>query len=431
VLFVFGINHHQTPLATRESLALSEYVTEISNILTASAMIDEAMVLSTCNRSEIYVLPNESFDHQLPLIEYFIRSTWCETLEFKHSSSDNPHFFALWGVDSLEHLARVAVGLEAMMLGEPQILGQVKQALQLAYELNSAGPGFENIMNPLFELVKKVRTETNVGCSPTSFASATFRLASHIFTSMESAAVLLVGAGEMIELVCRYFYHHHARNLSVANRNVKNIAPLCSNFGVYAYDLEQVPALLEQSDIIIACTASLQPIITRPMVQHALKKRRHQPMFFADLAVPRDIEPSIQQLDDAFLYTVDDIYKVVNQGQDYRSQAAENATKIIKSGIDQIVAAQRVRRLSPTIHAYRRSAETVRIEALAEARRKLIKGDEPHDVLEQMSKTLTNKLIHQPTRGLRTIASQGDEQELTLAKQLLGLVTHEIEAKNP
>lgn len=431
MLFVVGLNHHQSPLEIRERYTPGDRLPALLTSLGTLEGIHELFVLSTCNRTEIYclleshiqtfALDEVSTPASLLSLYHGIRGVWEQTLDITPVQSKEASLFHVAGRAAYEHLAKVAAGLEAMILGEPQILGQVKSAYKQAQDLDACGPGMQKVLNPLFELVKKVRTTTEIGHSPVSFASATFQLAEQIFSDAKKSRILFIGAGEMIELVCRHFYHNGVKNITVANRSLERINPMISDFGVKAHTLDELASLLPHADIIVASTGSREALVNKKDVSHALKERRHQPMLFVDLAVPRDIAANVSDLDNAFVYTVDDIHQVISKHQAQRLTAAEEAHRIIQDGVEHILHQQRIQHFAPVIQEYREEAEKIRVDVLAEARRRLMKGDDQYEVLDALSKMLMKRLIHHPTKGLRTIASEGGDTDISLAKQLLGL----------
>ena len=421
MLFVVGLNYHQSALDVRELYAPGDQCKTLSKTLIDHPLIAEVFVLSTCNRAELYCLLNTKIGlDEMDQVYVSVRAQWEKVLQVPTDRSGDGAMFHIYGRSALEHFARVASGLEAMILGEPQILGQVKAAFRQAQDWGVAGVGMLNVINPLFELVKQVRTSTEIGYSSVSFASTIYRLATQIFSDVNTSQVLFIGAGEMIELVCRYFFHHKAQYIRVANRSLERIQPLISDYGVQAFTLEELPRLLCNADIVVSCTGSSNILVSRQDVELALKTRRSKPIFFADLAVPRDIDPRISEFENAFIYSVDDIHNVISKNQDQKLDAADKAHKLIEEGVEAILNLTLVQSIAPLIHQYRGDAEQIRVQLVVEARRKLIRGDDPHDVLEAMSRTLTNRLIHRPTKGLRSIAMQGEDGQVLLAKQLLG-----------
>ncbi len=429
MLLVIGLNYQDSHIEIREKYAPGDNCQLLTEAVVGLPWVSEAFVLSTCNRTEIYCLvapelgadlestqPGEFIFYQKQLMQ-----TWQKTLQLTQNLKGPETMFHLWGKDSLKHLTKVAIGLEAMILGEPQIFGQVKAAVRCAIEWGCVGAGFQCLLNPLFELAKFVRSQTDIGRCPMTFASATYQLAGQIFSNLEKCHVLFIGAGEMIELVCRHFYHQRTYKLSVANRTLARTERFVSDFGVKPYRLDDVPELISQVDIVVSCTGSTHRILDGEVVQQALASRRHSPIFFVDLAVPRDICDSVSSLENAFLYTVDDIHQLLNDFKGKRVDAAESAYHLIHDGVDQIVAQYRVKALSPVIQQFRQECESLRLQALAESRRQLMRGEDPFEVLEGFSRNLTKRLMHKPTKGLRTLAEQGDSSQVNVVKEIFGV----------
>jgi glutamyl-tRNA reductase len=436
VLLVVGLNYQESHIEIREKYAPGDLIHTFTQSILSLQWVAEVFVLSTCNRTEIYCLlsPDLGYDLESPEPETFVHfqkqlvQIWQKSLDIPQilnssGAIDGPKtMFYLWGKECLKHLTKVAAGLEAMILGEPQILGQVKASVRDAVDWGCVGPGFQKILNPVFELAKLVRSSTDIGRCPVTFASATYQLASQIFSNLEECHVLFIGAGEMIELVCRHFFHQRTSQLSVANRTLARTDRFVSDFGAKPYRLEDIPNLMPSVDIVVSCTGSPHRVLESDVVKKALSKRRQKPIFLADLAVPRDICESVSDLENAFLYTVDDIHQVLDSYKGKRVDAAESAYNIINDGVDQIITQHRVQALSPLIKEYRQDCEAMRLQALAESRRQLMRGDDPFAVLEILSRSLTKRLMHKPTKGLRSLAASGDSSQVNVVKEAFGIV---------
>lgn len=429
MLLAVGLNYQKSHIEVREAYAPNDRCQALTQAIASLAFVDEVFILSTCNRTEIYCLVSSdimsTLDEGRPAsaeacLQQLI-NLWHTTLGVAEAPRSMTSMFDLWGRDGLEHLVKVAAGLEAMILGEPQILGQVKAAVKNAAEWGTLGTGLQKLLNPVFELAKHVRSSTAIGRSPITFASATYQLASQIFTDLEKCHILLIGAGEMIELVCRHFYHQRSLRLSIANRSNERTARFVSDFGAIAHPLSAIPDLMTSADVIIACTGSSQPLILAEDVKKALQRRKQKPIFIADLAVPRDVQPSVGELDNAFLYTVDDIHQMLHMSKEKRVDAAEAAYQVIQNGMETMLVQHRIQQLSPLITQYREEAETIRQSALADARRLLMRNEDPYAVLEHLSQILTKRLIHKPTKGLRSIASKGSSEQVSTVTHVLGL----------
>jgi glutamyl-tRNA reductase len=305
-----------------------------------------------------------------------------------------------------------------MVLGEPQILGQVKDAYQAARSAGSLRAPMERLLQQTFAVAKRVRTDTRIGASPVSVAFTAVRLAERLFTDLSEACVLLLGAGETIELAARHLTESNVRRLIVANRTLENAHALAQRFSAYAIGLVDLPQHLAEADIVISSTASREPIISRSMIEDALAARRRRPMFFVDIAVPRDIDPEIAGLDDAYLYTIDDLKQVIDENLRSRRAAAIEAEAIIELQVEHFQAWRRALDLRNPLPALRRAAESQRDAVLEKARHLLASGRTPDQALEFLAQTLTNKLLHAPSANLRAAAQRGDADLLRAAEQL-------------
>jgi glutamyl-tRNA reductase len=305
-----------------------------------------------------------------------------------------------------------------MVLGEPQILGQVKDAYQAARSAGSLRAPMERLLQQTFAVAKRVRTDTRIGASPVSVAYTAVRLAEQLFADLAEACVLLIGAGETIELAARHLAQARVRRLIVANRTLENAQPLAQRFGAYAISLGDLPQHLAEADIVISSTASREPVVTRTMVEDALRARRRRPMFLVDIAVPRDIAADVAGLDDAFLYTIDDLKQVIDDNLRSRQAAAREAEAIIDLQVEHYVAWRRALDLRNPLPALRHDAEVQRDAVLAKARQLLAAGRPPEQALEFLAHTLTNKLLHAPSANLRAAAQRGDVELLRAAEQL-------------
>ncbi len=321
----------------------------------------------------------------------------------------------------MRHILRVASGLDSMILGEPQILGQMKCAYQCAAEAGCVDSLLSRLFQHAFSVAKQVRTDTAIGASPVSVAFAAVSLARQIFGDLAQQTALLIGAGETVELAARHLHEHGLGRMIVANRTVEHAHTLASLFNGYGIGLEEIPAHLAEADIVISSTASSTPILTLPAVKQALKARKHRPIFMVDIAVPRDIEPRIGELDDIFLYTVDNLQEVIQENLKSRQAAARQAEEMIDVQVNHFIAWQRSRDAVPTIRQLREQAESQRDEVLQKARQQLASGKDPVQVMEYLAHTLTNKLIHQPSTHLRQAGSDGRTDLLEAARELLNL----------
>lgn len=404
-LLAFGLNHQTAPLAVREKLAFpAEALPDALARLMESRTAQEAAIVSTCNRTEIYCAsPDPSAAiawlakyHDLPL----------ETLE--------PYLYRLDASDAARHAFRVASGLDSMVLGETQILGQLKDAVRVAQEAGTLGTHLNALFQQAFSVAKEVRSKTAVGANSVSMSAAAVKLAEQIFPSIRELNLLFIGAGEMIELVATHFAAREPASLTVANRTLERGRALAERFGGQAMTLADLSDSLARYDVVVTSTASQLPIVGKGLVERAVKARRHRPMFMLDLAVPRDIEPEVGNLSDVFLYTVDDIASVVEVGREARLAAAEQAEGIIQARVAEFVQWLRQRESVPLIRALRDEADRLRRHALEAAMKQLGRGEAPEKVLEALSVQLTNKLMHPPTQALS--AARGGAEHDALAQ---------------
>ncbi len=390
-LFALGLNHHTAPLAVREQVAFDPARLPQALVdLTHGREVREAAILSTCNRTELYCTAEAPEAAAQWLAEYH---------QMTPQKISN-YLYTLPSRDAVRHVFRVASGLDSMVLGEPQILGQMKQAARVAEHAGTLGTLLHKLFQKTFAVAKEVRSTTAIGANIVSMAAATVRLAERIFEDVAGQQVLFIGAGEMIELCAAHFAARKPRRITVANRTVERGAALAERHSGEAIRLEGIGERLAEYDVIVSCTASPLPIIGLGMAERALKARRHRPMVMVDLAVPRDIEPEIGELDDVFLYTLDDLGGIVESGLESREQAVVEAEAIISSRVDGFLHWLESREAVPTIRALRDAAERTRRREVEHALKLLERGEDPQRVLEAFSHGLTNKLMHGPTAAL-------------------------------
>lgn len=390
-LFTFGINHQTAPLVVREQVAFNgDAMAHALRDLVEHRPVQEAAIISTCNRTEVYCNTREPHEAINWLADY-------HHLKTQHLE---PYLYQLPQEQAVKHAFRVASGLDSMVLGEPQILGQLKQAVKSAEEAGTLGLLLHKLFQRSFSVAKEVRTHTEIGANPVSMAAAAVRLASRIFPSIKEQSVLFIGAGEMIELCAAHFSAQSPRHITVANRTLERARVLAHRVDGQAITLAELPDYLALHDIVITSTASQLPILGKGMVERAIKARKHRPLFMADLAVPRDIEPEVAEMNDVFLYTVDDLSDIVRDGLDSRQGAVVQAEAIIETRVANFMHWMESRDLVPTIRALRDHAERHRRHELERALNRLAKGDDPQQVLEALSRGLTNKLLHIPSHTL-------------------------------
>ncbi len=400
-LLAFGLNHLTAPVALRERVAFApEQARTALADLTRHAGVHEAMILSTCNRTEIYCsVAADALGAPLDWLHRHHGLSESRLDEFLYRYEEDA---------AVRHMFRVATGLDSMVLGEPQILGQVKDAYQLAREAQALRAPMERLLQHTFAVAKRVRTDTRIGSAPISVAYTAVRLAEQRFADLGQACVLLIGAGETIELAARHLADARARRLIIANRTLENAQALAQRVGGYAIALAELPQHLAEADIVIASTASREPILTRAMVEAALRTRRHKPMFLVDIAVPRDIAADVAEVEDAFLYTIDDLRQVIDDNRRSREAAAREAEAIIELQVERYMAWRRALELGNPVLDLRRRAEVERDAVLAKARALIERGKSPEDALAFLANTLTNKLLHAPSANLRAASLRGD-----------------------
>jgi len=413
-LVAFGINHKTAPVALREQAAFNpERLPEALHDLKARGGVGEVIILSTCNRTEVYCGLDES-DPQA-LVRWF-----CDYHRLA-SPVIEPHLYLHPDQEAVKHAFRVAAGLDSMVLGEPQILGQMKQAFAAATAAGVTGKLLNRLFQQTFAVAKQVRTDTAIGASAVSVAFAAVTLARRIFTRLEDQHVLLIGAGDMIELTARHLQEQGVADMIVANRTVERARLVAAPFGAEAIALSELPERLAEADIIISSTASPLPILGKGMVERALKARRHRPIFMVDLAVPRDIEGEVAELDDVYLYTIDDLQGVVQENMQSRLEAAKEAEKIIDLQVLEFMRWLRSLDALPAIRTLRESTDALARVELQRARRLLARGDDPAVVLEHLARALTNKFTHAPTEALTRAGHEGDAALLEAARRLFDL----------
>lgn len=411
-----GINHKTASVAVRERVAFSpEQLVEALRQLCRIVGSREAAILSTCNRSELY-LEMENVQPQAVL-------EWLAQFHDVPVEDLQACAYVHQDDSAIQHMMRVACGLDSLVLGEPQILGQIKTAYAVAREAGTLGPLLGRLFQATFSTAKTVRTDTAIGENPVSVAFAAVSLAKQIFTDLGNSQALLVGAGETMTLVARHLHEQGVKNIVVANRTLERATVLADEFSGQAIVLADIPDALVHSDIVISSTASQLPILGKGAVERALKLRKHKPIFMVDIAVPRDIEPQVGELDDVYLYSVDDLHEVVTENLKSRQGAAKAAEELVVRGTSDFM--QRLRELEAVdvLRAYRQQGERLRDEELARAQRALANGASPEDALAALARGLTNKLLHAPSVQLKRLSADGRCEALAVAQELFGLTT--------
>ena len=406
-LFTLGINHRTAPLSVREQVAFhAEELRRALGDLAGRARAHEVAILSTCNRTELYCQAESPQ----------VIGQWLSEYRRVPHGDIEPYLYVHPEREAVRHAFRVASGLDSMVLGEPQILGQMKEAIRIAREEGTLGATLNKLFQNSFAVAKDVRSTTAIGANIVSMAAAAVRLAGRIFERITDQRVLFIGAGEMIELCATHFAAQQPRQIVVANRTVDRGRVLAERFGATAIRLEDVAERLPEFDIVITCTASQLPILGLGLVERAIKARRHRPMFMVDLAVPRDVEVEVGQLDDVFLYTVDDLAQVVQDGMEARQSAVVDAEATVDARVDGFLQWLHARDSVPVIRALRDGTERVRRHEMEHALKLLARGDDPAAVLDQLSHRLTNKFLHAPTQALQQIEGNRSEVQAMIVR---------------
>ncbi len=417
-LLTIGINHNTAPVEIRERIVFaSEHLAATLQELTALPGIEEASVLSTCNRTEVSCWHNSDNAAQT-LID------WIAQRHDFHPDHLSEYLFIHHDDDAVRHMLRVACGLDSLVLGEPQILGQLKTTWQAAKEHNSLGRHLDRLYQHAFTTAKQIRTETAIGSSPVSVAFAAVGLAKKIYGDLKKHTALLIGAGETIELAARHLDSQGIGKLIIANRTVERAAKLADEFKGEAIALPELPERLADADVLVSSTASPLPILGKGTVESALKRRKRRPIFMVDIAVPRDIEPEVGELEDIYLYTVDDLHDVIEENMQSRRQAAEKAEELVDAQVDTFRGWLNSQDAVETIRRFRSDAKIVGEAVASQARRMLQQGRDPNEVIDFLTHTLTNKLLHAPTSSLNQAARAGRSDLLEAALEIFQLKPH-------
>jgi len=412
-LLTLGLNHTTAPLAVRERVAFvpEEVCNTIGRLRerlaeAAGGRVSEAAIVSTCNRTELYCAAAEPERAQFALQEFVAAEKQLSLDELLR------HTYVLPQANAVRHAFRVASGLDSMVLGEPQILGQMKQAERLARNAGGLGLMLNHLFQRTFAVAKEVRSTTEIGTQSVSMAAAAVRVAQRIFGDLAGAHVLFVGAGEMIELTATHFAAQHPKSIAVANRTVERAHALAHRLHAQPIKLSDLPESIAHFDIVVSCTASSLPIIGLGMIERAIKSRRRRPMFIVDLAVPRDVEPEVARLDDVYVHTVDDLGRIVQSGSESRQAAVAQAEAIIESRVRDFEEWIKARRAVPLIQDLRTRADALRRREMDRALKQLARGEAPEVVVEQLSQALTNKFLHDPMSTLRDAGDDADQARL-------------------
>lgn len=413
-LLAIGINHNTAPISLREKVAFApEQLSAALQEVKTTADLREIAILSTCNRTELYCA-TKSRDAE-PVARWL-----CDYHDIVRPELESS-FYTHWDGDAVSHLMRVAVGLDSMLLGEPQILGQLKTAFATAQSAGTLGPLLNRLSQRTYSIAKKVRTNTAIGENPVSVAYAAATLAGQIFADIGTCNALFIGAGETIELVSRHLINAGLQNLVVANRTLDRALDLTSRIGGKAVSLSEIGTHLVDTDILIASTASQLPLLGKGAVESALKQRRHKPIFMVDLAVPRDIEPEVGELADIFLYSIDDLQEIVQENLRNREDAAIEAESLISQGVSDFSHEYRSLGAVNVLVNFRQKHDRLKDEELNKALHLLKQGGKPDVLLKQLANRLTNKMIHTPSIQLKKAGAEGRIELLDSARELFDL----------
>ncbi|MDC9724597.1 MAG: glutamyl-tRNA reductase [Gammaproteobacteria bacterium] len=413
-LVAYGINHTTAPVHIREQLAFNAEVLPVAlDSLQQCPGVVESIIISTCNRTEIYCHIADDYEDNV-----------CEWLhDFHKQSADSLNEFIYHHKDHdvIRHLLRVSCGLDSMVLGEPQILGQIKTAYSQALNANTVGKSLGRLFQHSFTVAKQVRTDTAIGSSPVSVAFAAVSLAKQIFSSLSDSTALLIGAGETIELAARHLHDNGVGRIIIANRTIERAHTLAEQVNGFAISLSEMPNHLAEADIVMSSTASQLPILGKGSVERALKQRKRKPIFMVDIAVPRDIEPEVGTLEDVYLYCVDDLHDIIEENLQSRRDAALQAEEIIDSQVEHFIGWLRTQDAAPVIKAIRERAEAESNHLLEKSLKQLEQGVSADQVLNDLARTLTKKLLHEPSRQLRQSGFNTDNNLIKAARSLFNI----------
>jgi len=414
-LQILGLNHNTAPVEIREQLVFSgDDVARALGSMAKLKGVDEAVLLSTCNRTEFYVITDDDGRKRL--------KNWLHD-DRDLETSFGESLFTLDDDAAIRHIFRVACGLDSMILGEPQILGQLKDAFRHAQDAGTLGNQLGRLMQHTFAVAKKIRTDTEIGASPVSVASAAVNLANQFFAGFSKHTALLVGAGVTVELLAKHLSSRDIGRLFVANRSIERATELAGQFGGFALPLSEIAGTLPEADILISSTASPDPVIRLDHMKAAIKARKRKPIFAVDIAVPRDIEAGVGDLEDVYLYTIDDLDRVIQQGQGNRQAAAIEADKLLDDEIRRYQNIERSKRAVPVIAALREQSQMIRDEVNSQAHKRLARGESADDAIEYATAALMKKMLHGPSVSLREAGENSNEELIDAARILFKLDT--------
>ncbi|MEX0964914.1 MAG: glutamyl-tRNA reductase [Pseudohongiellaceae bacterium] len=440
-LVLVGINHNTANIELREKVAFPPEIVEsaLADVLTLAA-VEEVVIVSTCNRTEIYLdfVPSnkegvsnnelsrnrELLDRQAQVVTWLSKFHKLDIAELEQCS------YCFSDEDVVRHLMKVACGLDSMVLGEPQILGQIKSAYAVSKDQSVVGQSLGRAFEEAFSIAKQVRTDTAIGENPVSVAYAAVTLAERIFSDLPSLGVLLIGAGRTIELVVKHLVDKGVSKIVVANRTLDNALEIANRFDAHGVLLSEIPEQLVHADIVVSSTNSQLPLLGKGAVERALKQRKHKPMLLVDLAVPRDIEAEVAEIADAYLYSIDDISEVIEDGVKSRAEAADQAASIIERGVEEYLKQLRSLNAVSTLRAFRDKADAIREQELERALKALEKGEAADVVLNNLARSLTQKLVHSPSVQMKKASAEGRDELLDLTAELYQLNSESVSNKD-
>jgi glutamyl-tRNA reductase len=404
-ILAYGINYRTAPIDVRERVAFPEEAlpAALEDAMSSIPGVSEVAIISTCNRTELIVSAATDAEESV--------ARWLASYRPVSMSELTSMAYCHWDQDAARHLIRVAAGLDSQVLGEPQIMGQVKQAYELARAAGSLGSELSLLSRLTLNAAKRIRTDTDIGRNPVSVAYAAVTMAQQIFADLHHNKALLIGAGDTIQRVAEHLCALGTAGMAIANRTLANAEALATGFDAVPMQLTDIAAHLADYDIVITSTGSSLPVLGKGTVEAAIKRRRHKPMFIVDIAVPRDVEPEVAELPDVYLYTIDDLTEIIEENIKQRRSAAESAEHLVLEGAEAYTRERRAHEGQALLRSFRENAEAIQRAELQKALTALSRGADADEVLRSLSRSLTNKLIHQPTVAIRD-ASANDRSDL-------------------
>ena len=416
---VLGVNHKQAPLAFREQIAFTaDRLPQALASLCQHQAVNEAVILSTCNRTELYLVTDSG--DVMPLIQWLADHHGLSGNKLAEQLSELSYFH--WDEQAIEHGIRVAAGLDSMLLGEPQILGQIKTAYQLAVRAKTVGAFLGRLFQHIFSSAKRIRNSTDIGQHPVSIAYSAVKLAQQLFSHIDKRRFLLIGAGRTVRLIAQYLVGFHIEHLAIANRSHQHAQDLVNKLGLLGkakvYHLPELIHCLSEADVVFSATASTEPVINKALVEQVIRHRKHRPIMMVDLAVPRDIEASVSEFEDVYLYTLDHLQRIVDSGQEQRKKAATEAEVFVKAEVEQCLIQLKTLEAADTVKCLLAKTHRIRDEALHKAMQELKKGRLPERVIHELAHRLTAKIMHQPISSIKSAAALQDDQLIASSKAL-------------